>query len=196
MAVPPQEPPPGAPFRLPTGRSFTVDDLDGLPDDGNRYELIDGTLLVSPAPSRYHQRVVYHMHRFLEDACPDEFDVMGAPFKVQTSSSTELQPDVLVAWDADLTDKLLPVAPVLVVEVLSPSTALNDLNNKKAAYLRMGVPSYWVVDPEEPRLTVFERGESGEYEVLAEVKDEDVFEAVRPFPVRIVPARLVGRLRG
>ena len=82
--------------------------------------------------------------------------VFAAPFAVRTSTSTELQPDVLVARDEDLTEKLLPVAPVLAVEVLSPSSVINDLNNKKAAYERMGVESYWVVDPQAPSIMVFE----------------------------------------
>jgi Uma2 family endonuclease len=125
-------------LRLPRGRPFTVDDLAATPDDGNRYELIDGMLLVSPAPGRPHQKLAYELYGVLAAACPDEFDVLGAPFAVRPSTTTELQPDLLVGRDEDFTDKLLPAAPVLAVEVLSPSSVINDLNNKKAAYQRMG----------------------------------------------------------
>ena len=59
----------------------------------------------------------------------------------------------------------------------------------------MGTPSYWIVDPELPRLMVFELDEHGDYQLVADVKDEDAFEAERPFPVRIVPAELLGTLR-
>jgi Uma2 family endonuclease len=93
----------------------------------------------------------------------------------------------------DLTEKFLPVAPLLAVEVLSPSSVINDLNNKKAAYERMGVPSYWVVDPQAPSVTVFELVD-GRYEQTAEVKDTDVLSAERPFPVRVVPRELLGTL--
>ncbi|HET9138929.1 Uma2 family endonuclease [Actinophytocola sp.] len=178
---------------IPHGRPFTVDDLEAMPDDGNRYELIDGMLIVSPAPSRRHQKVVLQLAIRLDAACPDDLEVLTAPFGVRLSDTTELQPDVLVAPDKDFTDQYLPVAPLLAVEVLSPSSVINDLNNKKAAYARMGVVSYWVVDPQQPRLTVFELVD-GRYRQVAEVKGDDAFEAERPFPVRIVPAELLGRL--
>jgi Uma2 family endonuclease len=181
-------------FRLATGRPFTVDDLEAMPDDGNRYELIDGTLIVSPAPGLRHQKIVLKLGVRLDAACPDDLHVLTAPFAVRPAPTTEIQPDVLVARDADLTEKLLPVAPLLAVEVFSPSSVLNDLNNKKATYERMGVPSYWVVDPQGPGMTVFELDDNGRYQVVAEVKGGDAFEAERPFPVRIVPAELLGTL--
>ncbi|MPZ81215.1 MAG: Uma2 family endonuclease [Actinophytocola sp.] len=182
--------------RLAHGRPFTVDDLEAMPDDGNRYELLDGMLIVSPAPGRRHQKVAYRLYNVLEQACPDEFDVLGAPFSVRPSRTTELQPDVLVGRDEDFTDKLLPVAPVLAVEIFSPSSVLNDLNNKKAAYQRLGVLSYWAIDPEDPTLTVFELDDAGVYQQVAEVKGADAFEATRPFPVRVVPVELLGKLAG
>jgi Uma2 family endonuclease len=121
--------------REPTGfiiieqeRPQTVQDLEGMPDDGKRYELIDGMLIVSPAPSRWHQRMAYMLFGVLEQACPPEFEVIGAPFAVQINNENELQPDVLVAWEADMTEKNLPTAPVLAVEVLSPSSVLKDFN--------------------------------------------------------------------
>lgn len=182
--------------RLAHGRPFTVDDLEAMPDDGNRYELIDGMLIVSPAPGRRHQKVVYRLYGVLEQACPDEFDVLGAPYAVRPSNTIELQPDVLVGHADDFTEKLLPVAPVLAVEVFSPSSVLNDLNNKKAAYQRLGVRSYWVIDPDEPSLIAFELDDAGVYRRVAEVKGTDAFEARRPFPVRVVPVELLGRLVG
>ncbi|QUH05879.1 Uma2 family endonuclease [Saccharopolyspora erythraea] len=173
------------------GRPFTVYDLEAMPDDGNRYELLDGMLLVTPAPGLKHQKFAYRLYRILEDAVPDHLDVVGAPFAVRASVNTELQPDVLVARDEDLTEANLPVAPVLAVEVLSPSTRLYDLNSKKAAYERLGVQSYWVIDPAIPRLTAFELDDSGEYELIAKVSGPEAFEAEHPFKVRVVPAELM-----
>lgn len=178
---------------IPHGRPFTVDDLEAMPDDGNRYELIDGMLVVSPAPGARHQKMVAKLIVALDTACPADMHVFGAPFAVRTSTSVELQPDVLVARDEDLTEKLLPVAPVLAVEVLSPSSVINDLNNKKAAYERMGVVSYWVVDPQQPSITVFELAD-GRYQQVAEVKDGDVLTVTLPFPVRVAPRDLLGTL--
>lgn len=176
------------------GRPFTVDDLETIPDDGHRYELLDGVLIVSPAPGTRHQVASMELGVTLHAACPPGLLVLSARYAVQPSRSTELQPDVLVARVADLTEKNLPLAPLLVVELLSPSTALYDLNLKKAAYQRLGVPGYWILDPQDPVLTVFELDPDGHYEQIAEVKGDEAFVAERPFDVRIVPARLLSRL--
>ncbi len=178
------------------GLPFTVDDLEAMPDDGHRYELIDGVLIVTPAPGWYHQESSAALLGQLRNACPAEFRVLPAPFGVRTSVNNELQPDILVARYGDLTPKNLPVAPVLAVEVLSASTALNDLNNKRAAYERMGAASYWVVDPDEPGgLTVFELDAKGRYREVASVCGDEKFTTERPFPITIIPARLLDGLR-
>jgi Uma2 family endonuclease len=182
-------------FSLPHGRPFTVHDLEAIPDDGNRYELIDGTILVGPAPGFRHQKIVAQLVVRLDGICPPDMHVLPAPFAVRPSDSVELQPDLLVARDEDITEKNLPVAPLLAVEVLSPSSVLKDLNFKKAAYQRMGVASYWVVDPRKPSLTVFELDGTGfRYELVGEVMGDKAFEATQPFAVRIVPAELLGGL--
>ena len=173
---------------------LTVQDLEGMPDDGRRYELIDGVLVVSPAPGRRHQKIAARLYGVLETACPPEYDVLPAPFAVHSGDKIELQPDVLVGLDEDFTDKDLPAPPVLAVEVLSPSTAIHDLNTKKAVYERLGTGSYWVIDPEEPALTVFELDEEGHYQQVAKAAGDEVAELERPFPVRIVPRDLLGRL--
>ena len=173
---------------------FTVHDLEGMPDDGRRYELIDGELLVSPAPGLRNQTISYQLHRLLDDACPEDMYVIAAPFAVQTDIYNEVQPDVLVARFDELTDKNLPAAPMLAVEVLSPSGRLIDLNLKRAAYERMGTPSYWVIDPDVPGLRVLELDPDGRYQEVARVVGGEVFEAHQPFPVRVVPRELLGRL--
>jgi Uma2 family endonuclease len=176
------------------GSPFTVADLANTPHDGRHYELIDGTLVVSPVPGVVHQRMVYSLAVALDAACPPGLDVLPGPYAVRLSDITELLPDVVVAQDEDFTEECLPVAPLLVVEVFMPSTRLTDLNNKRAIYQRFGVPSYWVIDPEDPALTVFELDAAGVYEQVAEVKGADAFEARRPFPVRVVPLELLGKL--
>jgi Uma2 family endonuclease len=86
--------------------------------------------------------------------------------------------------------------PLLVVEIRSPSTALIDLNLKKAAYERFGVGSYWVVVPEpgKPELIVFELSD-GRYQEAAHVRGDEAFTASRPFRVQVVPSQLVVGLR-
>jgi Uma2 family endonuclease len=183
---------------IPHGRPFTVDDLEGMPDDGNRYELIDGMLLVSPAPDWPHQEMGAEVFFQLRLRFPPDVRVLTAPFAVRTATDSEVQPDVLVARYVDLNrnSKNLPVAPLLAVEVLSPSTRLKDLNLKKAHYERIGVASYWILDPTEPgSLTVFELDDVGRYQEVAHVEGDEEFVAKRPFAITVVPARLLDGLR-
>ena len=95
---------------LQRGRPFTRADLDSMPDDGHRYELIDGCLIVSPAPSRRHQRVVVNLTVLLHPRCPEDLEVLVAPFDVALSDDSVVQPDLLVARRSDLTDRDLPTA--------------------------------------------------------------------------------------
>jgi Uma2 family endonuclease len=174
---------------------FTVADLQEMPDDGRRYELIDGELLVSPAPGWSHQEAVIALSVVLRAACPRQLRVIAAPFAVRMDAFNELQPDILVANFIDLTEQNLPGTPLLAVEVISPTSGLRDRSLKKAVYERMGVPSYWLVDPhrEMPSLTAFElTGRS--YRQVAAVTGADTWHATRPFPAQICPAGLIAGL--
>lgn len=176
---------------LPWERPLTVDDLETLPDDGHRYELLDGTLLVSPAPGPRHQRLVVALIVLLYTRVPAHLEVLTAPVGLQLAGDTELQPDVLVAARADVGERYLDKPPVLAVEVLSPSTRMIDLSLKKAAYERFGTPSYWVLDPnpDDPFVIVFEL-EDGVYRQIAHVRGEESVDIERPFPVRLRPSDL------
>jgi len=174
---------------------YRAADIEAMPDDGHRYELIDGALLVSPGPSWPHQSVVVRLTVLLDSACPRDLRVLTAPFDVRPDEFNNYQPDVLVARYAELEDKYLRTAPALVVEVISPSTGIRDATLKKAVYERLGVESYWLVNPDraQPTVTVFEL-DGGEYRQVAHVIGAEAFEAQRPFPVRVVPADLVAGL--
>jgi Uma2 family endonuclease len=181
---------------IPHGRPFTVDDLEGMPDDGNRYELIDGLLLVTPAPGWEHQEVGLSLFVQLRALCPPDLRALAAPFAVQTALDSEVQPDVIVARYVDFSSKNLPVAPLLAVEVLSRSTRLKDRNLKKAHYERIGVEAYWILDPNEPgALDAFELDEKRQYRQVAHVEGDEEFAATCPFSVTVVPARLLDGLR-
>lgn len=175
---------------LPRSRPLTWRDLEAIPDDGHRYELIDGALVVTPAPSMPHQDVALALAVVLRGACPEQLKVLIAPFAVLLAEDTELQPDVLVARRVDLTHDNLPAAPMLAVEVLSPSTRLIDLNLKKARYEAAGCPSYWAIDPDRLELTAWELAD-GAYVQVAEVSGQDAFRATKPFSVTVVPADLL-----
>ncbi len=135
------------PIGLAEARPFTVHDLETTPDARRRYEIIDGILLVTPAPGWSHQEMSLTLYTVLRGASPSGLRVLAAPFALRTALTSEVQPDVLVARYDDLTEACLPVAPLLVVETLSRSTQLNDRHTKKAHYERLGVPSYWLLNP-------------------------------------------------
>lgn len=134
---------------------WTVDMLDALPDDGQRYEIIDGELFVTPSPGEGHQDVVGLLYARLLDylARSDVGKAVSSPSDVRRGDRTRnrLQPDVYVVrrengkrppYPYDLADLLL------AVEVLSPSTARTDHHRKRTTYLTSGVAEYWVVDVE------------------------------------------------
>jgi Uma2 family endonuclease len=177
------------------GKPFTVAELDLMPDDGHRYELLDGALLVSPRPTQPHQVVAFRLAATLDRVCPPDWQVVPEP-AVMVSNVTEFVPDIVVAGSDQLSSPKVTRPPILIVEVRSPSTALFDLNQKKAAYERFGIESYWVVVPDidKPELIVFELRD-GHYVEAARVSGADAFMAVRPFAVEVVPSRLVAGLQ-
>jgi Uma2 family endonuclease len=176
------------------GRPFTVDELDRMPDDGRRYELLDGVLIVSPRPAKSHQEVAAELLVVLRQACPRELLALPEP-AVQISADTEFGPDIVVIRRSHIDGAKVTEPPLLAVEVRSPSTALIDLNRKKAAYETFGVASYWIVVPDRarPELIVLELM-NGKYEQVAHVTGDEGLRLERPFQVEVVPARLVAGL--
>lgn len=178
--------------RLPWGHGqpLTRADLDRMPDDGHRYELVDGALLVTPAPAHIHQRIVSNLVVLLKLACPPELEALVAPFDVVLSADTVLQPDLLVAARADFTKRDLPMAPLLAVEVLSPSTRRIDLMLKFSRFEAAGCAAYWVVDPDTPSLIAWEL-QDGAYTQVAKVTGTEPARLTSPFDVTVVPADLI-----
>lgn len=176
---------------LPRSRPLTKADLLDRPDDGHRYELLDGVLIVTPAPSLRHQQAVLRLAAVLDTARPPELTVLMAPFDVTLSEDTVVQPDVLVFDRKQVTARDLPGAPLLAIEVLSPSTLRFDLHLKRSRYEAAGTAAYWVVDPgEPPALTAWEL-RAGAYLQVASVSGPEEFAATVPFPVTVVPDDLL-----
>ena len=180
---------------LPRSRPLTRADLEQMPDDGHRYELIDGVLIVTPAPSYRHQDAVGHLYLLLSLACPAQLNVLLAPFDVALAEDTLMQPDLLVARRDAFTARDLPAAPLLAVEVLSPSTRRIDLTLKRSRLEAAGCGSYWVVDPEAPALTAWDLRD-GSYVEVGSVAGRETFSARLPFPVDVVPDSLVDHRPG
>jgi Uma2 family endonuclease len=175
---------------LPFGRPLARADLQVLPDDGHRYELIDGTLIVSPAPRLAHQRVVGNLYVALRAACPAHLEVVLAPFAVALADDTEVQPDLLVAPRDQLTERELPGPPLLAVEVLSASTRRVDRLLKRDRLQEARVGSYWLLEPGGPSMTVLELRD-GRYVEVAAGEGGDEVRVEWPFRLTVVPAALL-----
>lgn len=175
---------------LQWGSPLTLADLEHMPEDGHRYELIDGTLLVTPAPDTRHQRAVARLLATLVTAAGTDLEVLPAPYDWVAGPSTLFQPDVLVARRADLGSQRLERPPVLVIEVLSSSTRRIDLATKRMAYADAGVAAYWLLDPDVPSLTALEL-EAGGYAAVATVAGDEAWESETPIRAVITPSRLV-----
>ncbi|HEX5482085.1 MAG TPA: Uma2 family endonuclease [Terriglobia bacterium] len=137
---------------MPVDTRLTYEDYCLLPNDGKRYEIIDGELFVSPAPSRAHQKVVSKLLYYLLDFVMKHQlgEVYVAPFDVVFSRFDVVEPDVLYVSNARagiLTSANVQGSPDLVVEVLSDSTEKIDRATKLKLYARFGVREYWIVDP-------------------------------------------------
>ncbi len=129
---------------------FTIDMLDELPDDGNRYELLEGMLLVTPAPSTAHQVIASRLHIQLSAAVgATALAHVVETGAIQRGGRTQLQPDILVfpAVYPPTTHWRMIRGWWLAVEVLSRSSRVYDREVKRAAYLALGVAEYWIVDP-------------------------------------------------
>ncbi|MCC7055439.1 MAG: Uma2 family endonuclease [Gemmatimonadaceae bacterium] len=144
-------------------RRYTADDLADMPDDGNRYEVIDGVLYVTPAPVLSHQWVQARLIAVL----PAYVQAIGlmlfvAPTAVRASEITEVQPDLLIFDPARVDpdeERRLPMSSlVLAVEILSPSTRHRDRGLKRRTYLANGVAEYWVVDAKRRSVDVWQAG--------------------------------------
>ncbi len=162
---------------MPVDTRLTYDDYCLLPNNGRRYEIIDGELFVTPSPRRAHQRVVTQLSRVLGNF----METMGcgevyvAPFNVVFSLFNVVEPDILYVSKeraAVITEKNVQGAPDLVVEVLSETTAEIDRTTKLKLYARYGVQEYWLIDPEQCTAEIYRREARG-FERVASLQPSD-----------------------
>ncbi|MBI2941202.1 MAG: Uma2 family endonuclease [Chloroflexi bacterium] len=164
---------------------LTYDDYRQLPEDGNRYELYEGEIEVTPASGSRHQRVVGNLDWALESHVrPRNLGtVLFAPLDVLLSETTVVQPDILfVAREREGTigERYVGGPPDLVVEVLSPTTRHRDRVIKRQLYARFGVPHLWMLDPDQRRFQAFNLVEGG-YQLSVEGQADETVSAA-PFP--------------
>ncbi len=169
---------------------WTTDDLERMPDDGMRYELVDGSLLVSPAATPRHGKVVFLLRELLQRQAPAEIAVSNDVGVVMSSTHTYFVPDLFVmpraAFDTNL-GYLQPADLGLVVEVLSEHNRGRDLVLKRHYYAAVGIPRYWVVDPFERQLTVLTL-EGTTYSAEVTVAAGTTWATENPFALKLDPA--------
>ncbi len=148
---------------MPVDTRLTYEDYCRLPNDGKRYEIIDGELFVTPSPLTLHQRIVtrltMHLCAFVEEQRLGEIFV--SPFDVVFSDFDVVEPDILFVSKkrvSVITPKNVRGAPDLVIEVLSQTTAKTDRTTKLKLYARYGVKEYWIIDPNGPSGQIYRRG--------------------------------------
>ena len=155
-------------------RRWTSADLESLPDDGNRYEVLDGELFVTPQAAYDHQRVAMRIAIALHPYCRQHGvgDIVGPGAVVWAKN--ELQPDVEVI---PIHERPRPKAkwrelprPILVVEVLSDSTRGRDHGKKRRAYARLRIPTYWTVDIDEQSIEIWSADASESLTVIDVLK--------------------------
>jgi Uma2 family endonuclease len=164
----------------PAGRIvLTYEDYCALPDDGKRYEIIEGELYVTPSPSRTHQEFAGNLLVVLKPfVSAHRLGVVYiAPFDVILEEISVVVPDLLfVVQDrvGIVTERGVRGAPDLIVEILSPGTARRDRVEKAKLYARHGVGHYWLADSGARILEVYELTE-GQYRRSAGLADDDSF---------------------
>ncbi|WP_193789980.1 Uma2 family endonuclease [Streptomonospora alba] len=173
----------------PHPRPLTVEDLERMPEDGNRYELVDGRLEVSPSPTSPHSLIDTRLSHVLTGWAPEEFIVLSGPGVNFNADHTHHRiPDLAVIRDEDYEAPYLTRPPLLAVEIVSPSSVFRDHHTKRVEYAKFGIESYWIISPDAEEPGVLElRLKDGQYREASQVFGEAEFETDAPFPAAFVP---------
>lgn len=190
---------------LPDRQTWTLDDLVRLPDDGHRYEIIDGSLLMSPAPSKRHQGAAYRLANVLRAAATPDVEVAESVAVDLGTAVSDLGvqvpvPDIVVADAASYWDErhgLCPQDLLLVVEIVSPGASGRDRVWKPALYARSGIPAFWRVELDGPGapLVVVHALDGGVYREVVTVRAGETATVGVPYRMELRPAELVGPRR-
>lgn len=172
---------------------WTEADLNTLPDDGHRYEILDGSLLVTPPPTDSHQGIGFKLAMTLQAAAPTGWRVL--PELGVRVPGGNLIPDIVVLHPRAARDVTWREAAdvALVVEVASPSTEINDRGNKTIKYAEAGIPAYWRV-ARDGTVTVHTLVDAAQYGIVTTVKPGSTWTAQFPFQVTLDPASIVADL--
>jgi len=149
-----------------------------MPNDGKRYEVIDGVLeLMSPSPTAGHQSIALELCIEVSQTCKSDYLIYVAPLDVILSDTNVVQPDALMIHRSRqhiVTSRGIEGPPDLVAEVLSPGSRKRDRLKKMAVYEKHGVPEYWIVDPEARTLEQYRLNDLERYEPTGLFEGDDL----------------------
>jgi Uma2 family endonuclease len=172
----------------PDALGFTVADLHALPDDGLRYELIDGSIEVSPSATGGHNLITRWIANAVEQANPTDEWYVTTDVSTVINERNEPRPDLVVARYEHINTTPFPIKDTLLVaEVVSPHSVLRDTEKKRKLYARAGVPAYWIITTDEGsgEIALAElrlKGATYEYKTHYTT---DVFTTDHPWPLTI-----------
>ncbi|WP_373229343.1 Uma2 family endonuclease [Cohnella sp.] len=158
-------------------QQVTYETYAAMPDDGQRYEIVDGSMeMMTPSPSTTHQAVSGELEFVLKQSCKSDYLIYDAPLDVILSETNVLQPDILMIHRSRqhiVTDRGIEGPPDLVVEILSPSSRKRDKVIKMRTYAKHGVQEYWIVDSATRILEQFQLIDSDHYELCNLFEGDD-----------------------
>lgn len=168
------------PQSIPHGKVvLTYDDYRRLPNDRSRYEILDGELSVTPAPSTKHQRISSHLHRIVAThvVANQLGTIYAAPTDLILAATTVVQPDLIFIGNDRrhiITERAIEGPPNLLIEILSPTTHRTDRLTKAQLYAKHQVPHYWLVDPDQRSVEAYELV-IDHYDLITSARDAEVF---------------------
>jgi Uma2 family endonuclease len=161
--------------------------------EGVRYEAVEGQAVMMSGPSHAHQFALVELALRVRAAVPDDLVVLVSPLDWvlwEVPSLTVRQPDLVVITADQYGRQPLTSPPLLVVELLSPTTRVVDLRDKRREYARAGAEHYWVADLDRPAVEAMRLTAAGTYRVTDRAEGDQALELTAPFPVSVVPSDL------
>ena len=165
---------------LPQGKIvLTYDDYRDLPNDRNRYEVLDGELSVTPAPSTRHQRISGRLYLTLaHHVLANQLgDIYAAPTDLILTPTTVVQPDLIFIGNdrrGIVTERAIEGPPTLVIEILSATTRRTDRQTKAQIYAKHGLPHYWLIDPDQQTVEAYELA-GDQYNLVVKGQNAELF---------------------
>jgi len=174
---------------------WTTDDLDELPEDGRRRELVDGALIVPPCPTNTHQSLVMRLGAELDRLCPNHLSVTQA-VEVRINRRRSLIPDVLVTTAeaaARAPSRFQPHEVTLAVEIVSPCSLTMDRFAKPALYAEAEIPLYWRVETGDEITVYTHRLDIVNHRYVGDGLFTRVIEVTRPWPIKLSIDQIIPR---